>query len=198
MLVARERVERLDATSPLDTMSLPYDRRQHSRQRSCLDDGEQIALMLPRGTVLREGDILRCEGGRLVRVRAAPEHVSRITSKNPLQLTRAAYHLGNRHVPTQLGAGYLAYAHDHVLDEMIERLGLHVTVVRAPFEPEPGAYGHSAMLSHGTGHDDAHGPHGHEHGHSSAPHVHPPVIAEGDCADATLSGGRGRSGAASA
>jgi urease accessory protein len=170
MLIARERIEHLDATSPLDTLSLPYDRRQHSRQRACLEDGEHIALMLPRGTVLREGDILRCEGGRLVRVRAAPEEVSRVTSKNVLQLARAAYHLGNRHVPTQLGAGYLAFAHDHVLDEMIARLGLHVTVVRAPFEPEPGAYGHSAMHSH-EHHEhahEAHGPHSHVHPHEAA------------------------------
>jgi len=168
MLIARELVEQLDATTPLDTLSLPYDRRRHSRQRACLDDGEHIALMLPHGTVLREGDILRCEGGRLVRVRAAPEQVSRVTSKNLLQLTRAAYHLGNRHVPTQLGAGYLAYAHDHVLDDMVTRLGLSVTAVRTPFEPEPGAYGHSALHSHDQASPaDGVAPHSHVHSHDA-------------------------------
>jgi urease accessory protein len=117
--------------------------------------------MLPRGTVLRDGDVLRCEGGRLVQVRAAPECVSRVTSKNTLQLARAAYHLGNRHVPTQLGAGYVAYLHDHVLDDMIQRLGLQVTVVNAPFEPEAGAYGHGAIHSHSHhGGAHSHGDHG--------------------------------------
>src|ERR1700753_1452525 len=101
MLVARELSEHPDGKNPQDTLSLPYDRRLHSRQRAALEGGEHIALMLPRGTVLRDGDGLACEGGRLVRVRAAPESVSRVTTKNALQLTRAAYHLGNRHVPTQ-------------------------------------------------------------------------------------------------
>ena len=160
MLVVRELAGESETpggsgASTLDTLSLPYDRRQHSRQRACLEGGEHIALMLPRGTVLRDGDVLRCEGGRLVRVRAAPECVSRVTSKNTLQLARAAYHLGNRHIPTQLGAGYLAYLHDHVIDAMIQRLGLQVAVVNAAFEPEPGAYGHGAVHAHG-GHGDAH------------------------------------------
>jgi len=87
-------------------------------------------------------------------------------SKNVLQLTRAAYHLGNRHIPTQLGAGYLAYLHDHVIDDMIRRLGLEVTVVNAPFEPEAGAYGHGAIHSHHGG--------AHSHSHDDAPtHDHP-------------------------
>jgi urease accessory protein len=168
MLVVREMVARSETPGGTDTLCLPYDRRQHSRQRACLEGGEHIALMLPRGTVLRDGDLLRCEGGRLVRVRAAPECVSRVMSKNTLQLTRAAYHLGNRHIPSQLGAGFLAYLHDHVIDDMIRRLGLQVTVVNAPFEPEAGAYGHGAIHSHGD-HDGTHShphddapPHGHE------------------------------------
>jgi urease accessory protein len=161
MLVVRELAEESETAGEKDTLLLPYDRRQHSRQRACLEGGEHIALMLPRGTVLRDGDVLRCEGGRLVKVRAAPECVSRVTSKNTLQLARAAYHLGNRHVPTQLGAGYLAYLHDHVLDDMIQRLGLQVTVVNAPFEPEAGAYGHGAIHSHSHhGGTHSHGDHG--------------------------------------
>ncbi|HEX4339583.1 MAG TPA: urease accessory protein UreE [Polyangiaceae bacterium] len=157
MLVARERAERVESRVE-DTLSLPYDRRLHSRQRACMDGGEHIAVMLPRGSVLRDGDVLRCEGGRLVRVRAAPECVSRITVKNAVLLARAAYHLGNRHVPTQLGNGFVAYLHDHVLDDMITRLGFTVAVVNAPFEPEPGAYGQSGEHSH-HGHTHSHGPH---------------------------------------
>lgn len=143
MLVARERLERLDSATVGDFLFLSYDRRLHTRQRACLEGGEHIALMLPRGTVLRDGDVLRCEGGRLVQVRAALECISRIASSNPLHLARAAYHLGNRHVPTELGKGFVAYLHDHVLDDMIQRLGLEVTVASAPFDPEPGAYGHA-------------------------------------------------------
>jgi urease accessory protein len=162
MLVARERPEKVEPTVK-DTLSLSYDRRRNSRQRACLDGGEHIALMLPRGTVLREGDVLRCEGGRLVRVRAAPECVSRVTSKDAPQLARAAYHLGNRHVPMELGNGFVAYLHDHVLDDMIRGLGLTIAVVDAPFEPEPGAYGHGGDHSHGA----------HDHSHA-APHLTQP------------------------
>lgn len=165
MLIARERLEHFDSATTLDTLSLSYDRRLHTRQRACLEGGEHIALMLPRGTVLRDGDVLRCEGGRLVQVRAAPEGVSRIVSRNPIHLTRAAYHLGNRHVPTQLGPGFVAYLHDHVLDDMIRRLGLDVTAATAPFDPEPGAYGHthelppdSAPPSHSPSHEHEHSP----------------------------------------
>jgi urease accessory protein len=178
MLVARERAEQSESAVK-DTLSLPYDRRLHSRQRVCMDGGEHIAIMLPRGSVLRDGDILRCEGGRLVRVRAAPECVSRVASKNLRQLARAAYHLGNRHVPTELGTGFVAYLHDHVLDDMIKRLGFAVSVVNAPFEPEPGAYGHAAEHSHG-----GHGPHSHgapdsspspSHSQSEPDSLHPPA-----------------------
>jgi urease accessory protein len=158
MLIARERLEHFDSAATVDTLALSYDRRLHTRQRACLEGGEHIALMLPRGTVLRDGDVLRCEGGRLVQVRAAAECVSRIVSRNPIHLTRAAYHLGNRHVPTELGPGFVAYLHDHVLDDMIRRLGLDVTVVTVPFEPEPGAYGHAQD----PGPDSSPAPHSHE------------------------------------
>jgi urease accessory protein len=170
MLIARERLERFDSAATLDTLSLSYDRRLHTRQRACLEGGEHIALMLPRGTVLRDGDVLRCEGGRLVQVRAAPECVSRIVSRNPLHLVRAAYHLGNRHVPTQLGPGFVAYLHDHVLDDMICRLGLEVTVATTPFDPEPGAYGHAHELAPDSS-PASHSPHpSHdEHPHEPSP-----------------------------
>ncbi len=168
MLVIRELCGERAPDVEADDLSLPYDRRRHSRQRACLEGGEPVALMLPRGTVLRGGDVLRCEGGRLVRVRAAPESVSRVVSADLLLLTRAAYHLGNRHVPTQIEAGSLAYPHDHVLDDMVRGLGLDVVVVTAPFEPEPGAYGHGSHSHEEHSHEEhSHAEPSHEHDHPS-------------------------------
>ena len=168
MLVARERLERLDSATVGDFLLLSYDRRLHTRQRACLEGGEHIALMLPRGTVLRDGDVLRCEGGRLVQVRAAEECISRIASSNPLQLARAAYHLGNRHVPVQVGPGWLAYQHDHVLDGMIAEMGLAVTSLQMPFEPEAGGYRHGEGAPSGDRHAGHSHDHDHDHGHSHA------------------------------
>ncbi len=123
------------------TLTLPFDSRQKSRLRATLDDGTVVGLFMPRGTVLRHGDCLRAVDGRVISVQAAAETVSTVSAAEPLQLTRAAYHLGNRHVPLQIGQGWLRYRHDHVLDEMVVQLGLQVTVEFAAFEPEAGAYG---------------------------------------------------------
>jgi urease accessory protein len=149
-------------------LTLSFDRRRRSRLRARLDGGEEVAVVLPRGTVLEDGDVLVLDDDRLVRVNAAAEVLSRATSADPLVLARAAYHLGNRHIPVQVGPGFLAYQHDHVLDDMVRGLGLTVAAVEAPFEPESGAYGHG----HGHGgrhsHDDDLGDdhdHGHDHGH---------------------------------
>ncbi len=124
-------------------MTLPFDLRKKSRLRTQLDSGEEVALMLERGTMLRGGDLLEAQDGRIVAVIAADETVSTVTSDNPWQLSRAAYHLGNRHVSLQVGQGWLRYQHDHVLDEMVRGLGLKVETQTAPFEPEGGAYSHS-------------------------------------------------------
>jgi urease accessory protein len=148
------------------TLTLPFDLRQKSRLRARLDGGEEVALQLPRGRVLRGGDLLLASDGSVVLVQAAVEEVSTVTAEEGTALARAAYHLGNRHVPMQVGAGFLRYQHDHVLDEMVRALGLNVRAERAEFEPEGGAYGHG----HGHGHEheheqeheDEHG-HGHEH-----------------------------------
>lgn len=123
------------------TLTLPFERRCRSRLRARLDDGREVGLMLPRGTVLRDGDRLLTEGGETVAVRAAPEPVSTVTTADPGALARAAYHLGNRHVPLQVGDGWVRYRRDHVLDAMVEGLGLPVTHAEASFEPESGAYG---------------------------------------------------------
>jgi urease accessory protein len=123
------------------TLTLPLESRIKSRLRVTLDDGREAGLFLPRGCSLRDGDCLLAEDGSAVRVRAALETVSEVRCDDPLQLARACYHLGNRHVALQIEPGLLRYQHDPVLDDMVRRLGLAVSVERAPFEPEPGAYG---------------------------------------------------------
>ena len=149
-LVELQIVEHPGADLPAQaTLTLPFEQRQKSRLRTRLDNGEEVGLFLPRGTVLRHGDRLRAANGRVVEVRAAPETVSTARTDDPLRLARAAYHLGNRHVALQLGPGWLRYLHDHVLDGMVRELGLEVVCEQAPFEPEAGAYGGG----HHHGHD---------------------------------------------
>lgn len=138
---------------------LPFDERKKSRLRTQTTSGEEIGLMLPRGQILRHGTLLVDESGRVIEVQAAKETVSTVISADPLALTRAAYHLGNRHVPLQIGNGWLRYQHDHVLDAMVVGLGLQVLLAEQPFEPEDGAY-----AGQGHSHDHEHA-HGHEHGH---------------------------------
>lgn len=161
-----------DSTATL-AICLPFDERKKSRLRTRTVCGEEIGLMLPRGQVLRHGVLLQDEVSRVIAVQAAPEIVSTALSDDRYLLTRAAYHLGNRHVPLQIGAGWLRYQHDHVLDDMVKGLGLVVRVEEQPFEPEDGAYaahGHSHGHSHdhSAGHEHNHD-HAHEHGHS---HLH--------------------------
>ena len=127
------------------TLSLPYDLRQKSRVRVTLDNGKDAGVFLPRGSVLKDGDVLQADSGALIGVFAAPEEVTTVRCDGVLLLTKACYHLGNRHVPLQIGNGWLRYRRDHVLDEMIESLGLKVVHEVTAFEPESGAY-------HGHGH----------------------------------------------
>jgi urease accessory protein len=134
---------------------LPFEQRQKSRLRARLDDGEEVALLLPRGRVLRGGDRVTTTDGREVEIVAAPEKLLHIESA---ELARVAYHLGNRHVPLQVGRDFLRIAEDHVLEEMVRKLGARVSHVEAPFEPEAGAYGHR--------HDEmGHGGRIHDHHH---------------------------------
>ena len=155
MLEIRERLAPDEPTGDCPTggtLTLAFDARQRSRQRVRLDDGQEYALLLPRGTVLQHGDRLRDVHGRIVRVCAAAEAVSTVHANDPLQLARACYHLGNRHVPLQITAHWLRYRHDHVLDDLVARLGLTVTREQARFEPESGAY------DNGSGHAPHHAP----------------------------------------
>jgi urease accessory protein len=110
--------------------------------------------------VLKDGDRLRCEDGLLVTVVAAPETLSSVQTVDRMLLARAAYHLGNRHVPVEIAAGGLRYQHDHVLDGMVRALGMEVRTVKGVFQPEGGAYAH--------GHD--HHDHGHDHDHHDHDH----------------------------
>jgi urease accessory protein len=167
------------------TITLAYDMRCRSRFTATLDTGEEVGVVLPRGTVLRDGDMLVADDGSLVRVVAAAENVLLVRARDPLTLTRAAYHLGNRHTPVEIGDDALKLEADPVLEDMLKRLGASVERAMLPFQPESGAYGGG----HRHGHDDTfaddyalaqkvfdehHGhdhPHGHEHEHGH-PHDH--------------------------
>lgn len=150
--------------SPLDVadeLVLSFDDRQKARQKVRLRSGAEAGITVERGTILRGGDYLRSGDGTIIRVIAADEPVSIASTSDMLLLSKAAYHLGNRHVPLQIGRGFVQYRVDHVLDHMIESLGLRVTHDKLPFEPEGGAY------SPGAGHESNHSHHhDHSHGHS--------------------------------
>lgn len=145
------------------TVTLSFEQRQRTRLRVRTDSGEELAVILPRGTVLHDGDVLQATSGQRIAVRAAAEEVSTVRCADAVALARACYHLGNRHVALQIGAGWARYRHDHVLDDMVRGLGLPVAAGLLPFEPEGGAYSHNHSGSQGHGH--GHG-HGHDHGHS--------------------------------
>ncbi|MBP6219889.1 MAG: urease accessory protein UreE [Limnohabitans sp.] len=177
------------------TITLDWDTRQKSRFDAVDSSQRQLGIFLPRGTVVRGGDVLVAEDGSLVRVEAAPQTVLRITActehGSPFDLTRAAYHLGNRHVPIELKPDHLKIEPDHVLADMLRAMHMTVVQVTESFEPESGAYGDHGGHSHaGHGeHSHAHGPDGtHEHASPTvakriaipirsapaAPHVHGP------------------------
>ncbi len=131
---------------------LPFELRQKSRLRTRLASGEEIGLFLARGTILRGGDCLQAEDGRIVLVVAADEATMRVTALLARDLNRAAYHLGNRHVPLQVGDGWLRLGADSVLGDMLEGLGVQVAMEYSPFEPEAGAYGeHTHRPQNATG-----------------------------------------------
>ena len=139
MLELVERAPR-DA-QPTATLTLPWDRRGVTRQRVRLDDGRDAGVFLARGEILRGGDRLATASGEVVEIVAAPQSVLVVRAATPTLLARAAYHLGNRHVPVQVGEGWLRITDDHVLARMLDALGARLSVVEAAFEPEAGAYG---------------------------------------------------------
>jgi len=158
------------------SVTLDWDIRQKSRFEATDNQGRSVGVFLPRGTTVRGGDVLIGEDGSLLQVQAAAQPVLRITHDamhgSVFDLTRAAYHLGNRHVPIELQADHLKIEPDHVLADMLRAMHLHVVQVNETFEPESGAYGDQANHSHGHAH---HAAHDHpEHDHHSHPHVHGP------------------------
>ncbi|MES2511419.1 MAG: urease accessory protein UreE [Pseudomonadota bacterium] len=185
------------------TVELDWDVRQKSRFDATDSQGRTLGIFLPRGTLVRGGDVLVAEDGSMVRVLAAPQPVLRITHcsdhGSAFDLTRAAYHLGNRHVPIELKPDHLKIEPDHVLADMLRSMHLIVHEVNEAFEPEGGAYSAGGHAHAGHGHSDEHGEPkehdhshdhgpGHDHGHSHAhqakpaaakPHVHGPDCNHG-------------------
>lgn len=151
------------------TVELDWDIRQKSRFDAHDSQGRHLGVFLPRGSVVRGGDVLVAEDGSLIRALAAPQPVLVITHckqhGTPFDLTRAAYHLGNRHVPIELQPDHLKIEPDHVLADMLRAMHLIVNEATLPFEPEGGAYS--------TGHGQTHGhPHDHQHAHHEHAHEH--------------------------
>lgn len=138
---------------------LPYELREKSRLRARLQSGEEVAVFTVRGTVLRNGDLLKGDDGRVVKIVAAPEATYRVECQTPRDLLRCAFHLGNRHTQAQVDGtadkGSLRIRKDAVLKDMLEGLGATVTEELAPFEPESGAYGGG---HHHHGDDNHHHP----------------------------------------
>ncbi|MBO4120045.1 urease accessory protein UreE [Cupriavidus gilardii] len=170
---------------------LPFADRSKSRLRAVLDNGEEAAIFLPRGTVLRGGDLLVTADGLFVEVQAAAESVLQVRADDPHALMRAAYHLGNRHTPIEIGRDYLRLEYDPVLADMLVRLGVHAERAELPFEPEAGAYGGG----HKHGHDATfaedyaaaqavfhqHHGHSHSHPHDDQKHVHGHHVHHAGC-----------------
>ncbi len=160
-------------------VELDWDVRQKSRFDAVDDTGRALGVFLPRGTLVRGGDVLVAEDGSMIRVKAAPQPVLVITPcaehGSPFDLVRAAYHLGNRHVQIELQPDHLKIEPDHVLADMLRAMHLTVVEAQAAFEPEGGAYA-AGGHGHGHSHDHKHGhDHSHDHGHDHAePHVHGP------------------------
>lgn len=148
---------------PDDTVCLDYDHRHRRRIRLTGEGGQPFLLDLAEVPSLAEGDALRLSDGRVVAVRCAEEALLEVAATDARTLARLAWHLGNRHLPTQIGEGFLRLREDHVIERMLRGLGAQVRAVRAPFHPEGGAYGRGRVHGHdqGRGHS-----HGHDHGHA--------------------------------
>lgn len=154
------------------TVELDWDVRQKSRFDATDSSGRTLGVFLPRGQVVRGGDVLVAEDGSLVVVKAAPQPVLVVRHctdhGSPFDLLRAAYHLGNRHVQLELQPDHLKLEPDHVLAEMLRQMHLIVSEEHAAFEPEAGAYAQGGHAHHGHAHDPGHD-HGHHQHHDHAP-----------------------------
>jgi urease accessory protein len=140
----------------VDSLTLDFDARHRRRIRLTADEGEDVLLDLPKAVAMADGDGLQIDDGRWLKVQAAAELTVEVRHEDPNQLVRVAWHLGNRHLPTEIQDQVLRIRPDHVIEDMLRRFGADLVKVRAPFQPEGGAYG-----SHGYHH--SHGEHGHGH-----------------------------------
>jgi urease accessory protein len=158
--------------APADTVVLDFDDRHRRRMAMTGTRGLAFLLDLENATALRGGDALVLEDGRLVEVVAAAEPLVEIKGSDPHHLIRVAWHLGNRHLPTQIMPKALRIRRDHVIEAMVKGLGARVIEIEAPFDPEGGAYAEAAAHGHAH-HDHAHGDHGHDHhAHDHRAHDH--------------------------
>jgi urease accessory protein len=164
--------------APADTVVLDFDDRHRRRMAMTGTRGLEFLLDLETAVALRGGDALLLEDGRLVEVVAAPEPLVEIRGADPLHLVRVAWHLGNRHLPTQIMAKGLRIRRDHVIEAMVQGLGARIIEIEAPFDPEGGAYvsgpAHAPEAAGHTGHGHAshdHAAHGHDH-HAHSDHDH--------------------------
>ncbi|MBB4305406.1 urease accessory protein [Rhodobium orientis] len=164
-------------TTAADSVLLDYESRYLRRKVLTTASGKKLLVDLPKATVLKDGDLLEAGDGTLIAVTAAKEALAEVTVSDPHALVRLAYHLGNRHLPVQIDPDRLLIERDHVIEEMVEKLGATVRHVEEPFNPEGGAYGygrthgHDHGHSHSHDHDDGHG-HGHSHDHQHRGHPH--------------------------
>ena len=133
---------------PADTITLSYDDRYRRRRVFTGDNGLTFLLDLPKTTELQHGNDLLLEDGRHVRVLAAEERLMKVTTKNVRHLLTTAWHIGNRHLPCQVSENYLILRYDHVISDMLQKLGASVENFEAPFDPEGGAYGFGRTQSH--------------------------------------------------
>jgi len=174
MIEIRKKLKVKAGAYPIETkgrLELPFEQRVKSRSKAALVGGEEVALHLPRGEVLRGGDLVVASDGRVIEVHATPESVLHITCASPGALLRVAYQLGDRHVAVEVGDGWLSIAADHVIEDLLRGLGAKLESRQAAFEPDPGTYdgeGHSHH-EHADEHGHVHGPDsGHDHGHAHA------------------------------
>jgi len=153
---------------PADTVVLDYDERYRRRFAMSGVRGLSFLLDLPEAVMLRAGDGLKLEDGRIVEVVAAPEPLAEIRGADAAALTRIAWHLGNRHLPTELTKRSLRIRRDSVIEDMARGLGANVVAIEAPFNPEGGAYVRAAAPAHDHEHHDHGHSHDHDHGHDHA------------------------------
>lgn len=140
MKIYTQRIEQITEECIFEKVELTFDTRQKSRFRATLVSGTDIGVDLPRTGILRSGSFIATEQGDLLRVDAKAERLMQVTAPTEFDLLKAAYHLGNRHVPLMLTSTALYFEPDHVLAEMVIGLGLQVVEIEHPFEPESGAY----------------------------------------------------------